>query len=396
MCTISINPASIVAVPVGTSGWVMVTLSGTVANCTSSNVRATVACSGFSNFGDAVLTGNTWKAQVRVQCPCGTPVTITATCNDTPPCTDTLNTTLTCTCCPKGNISYCVEYGPSGQALVKFENYVTVQSGCAPVQVQRDFGDGSPLGIIKTFSSGNNKYTEIHAYNISGNYTSTLNILSPSSCSPAQTTVQISPPPLCSTSSLFGAICKILQFFFLLDGSVAVVLFASSFFGCLAVNQQLTMVALALGVAAVLFLLLLWFLCRKCTCKLLLKLLGQLLLVIGVLFSLFILQPNCLILSFTINPLSFMIGATIVVFLIAFFILYRLWYGQGCCPVTICDFWQAVGFAMTVAFLAAPLVFVILPGGVLVAGLGLALVLAYLIWNFASVQITINQGANNC
>jgi hypothetical protein len=155
------------------------------------------------------------------------------------------------------------------------------------------------------------------------------------------------------------------------------------------------MIATASTVAAGVFLLLLLLLCKACKCKLPLKLLGELLLVIGVLLSLFIVPVACLQLSTNpSNALFYIISVTALAFIVGFSFLYQ-WY-LSCCPTTICDFWQAVIFAMGVAFVAAPLVFVTMAGGVAPLGVGLALLLVYLIFNFASIQIIVNQSANNC
>lgn len=146
-----------------------------------------------------------------------------------------------------------------------------------------------------------------------------------------------------------------------------------------------------MAIAAVLSLSFLYLVCRKCTCNLLLKLLGQLLLIIAILLSMFIVQPACILMSsFT------MIWLTLLVLAIAIFVLYNLWYLQSCCPLTICDFWQAVIRAMTIAFLAAIILYTILAGGVLPLGLLLTVAFTYAISSIASAQIVINQNASNC
>jgi hypothetical protein len=401
MCTLTINQAATVAVPIG-NNQIEVTLSGTVANCTSNDITVMIDCRAPSGAGSAVISGNTWTATIRLGCPCGSPVTINATCKDSPPCSASYSTTLTCTCCPTGISTgpICVEYEPSGQALVKFVTMVNVQSGCFPVTVQRDFGDGT-MGSPKTYTDLSTPDTEIHIYSASSVghiYTSIVNVLSPASCTASQTTtVTIDPSPPCATWPLLTAICKVFQFSFLLSGSASIVLFISLLAGCSGNNSSLLQLATGLAISAVILLLLIWAACRKCICRFLLKLLGQLLLVIGVLLSMFIVQPACLQLALgTFTALTWIILITVVVLLFGYFVLHRLWYGQGCCPVTICDFWQAVIFAMTVAFVAALVVFVALPLGVQALGLVLALLLANSIMNFAGIQININQNAQNC
>jgi hypothetical protein len=402
MCTISINPGSIIGVSTAGGTITVLTVSGTVANCSTNTIKVTATCQGYSAYALATISGNTWTAtNLDVKCLCGTPVTITATCQDPTPCTDTLNNiTPICSCCPTGVSTgpICVEYNSAGQALVKFTTNVNVPAGCAPVIVQRDFGDGY-LGSQKTYPNQSQPDTEIHIYNTSsgvGNvYTSIVNILSPSSCPPSQTTVTISQPPLCATNSLVAAICRILQFFFLLTGSTAIVFFISKLGGCSAVSFSLIG---GLAASAVIFLLIIWAACRDCVCAFLQKLLGQLLLVIGVLLSMFIVQIACLQLTLgpPFTPLTWIILITVVVLYFAYLVLHGLWYRQGCCPVTICDFWQAVIFAMIVVFAAALVAYLVLAPGVQALGLVLALVFANAIMTFAGIQINLNQNANNC
>jgi hypothetical protein len=100
MCTISINPASITAVPLGSgaNSPTKITVDGTVTNCISNSVLVEVECAGQApSRAQAVITGNAWTVTLQSKCPCASQVTITAVCKDSPPCTDTLNTTLTCT-----------------------------------------------------------------------------------------------------------------------------------------------------------------------------------------------------------------------------------------------------------------------------------------------------------
>jgi len=398
MCTISINQASLVATPIGSNAS-QISLSGTVANCTSQSVWVEVACQGIApSRAQAVISGNTWTVTLQSKCPCGTPITITAVCNDTPPCTDTFSPTLICNCCPTIKTRpICIEYR-SGKAFVKFITDVTVPNGCGPITAQRDFGDGT-LGSLHTYTTGqnstaNNLNIEIHSYNTYSfpyNVTSTVHQLSPPSCPPTtQVTFTIDPPPPCSVSFWVGLICNVARFLFLLYASAGVVSFVASFTGCLTFNSALTPIALGFAAGAGFFLLILWLACRKCMCDLLLKLLGQLLMVLGVIFSMFILQTNCFSPSMTA-----MILLTAALLWFGYLIL-RGWYGQACCPVSICDFWRAIIDAMLVAFVGALLVFLILQGGVAAFGIGLALLLAYLIMAYASLQVTNNTAANNC
>jgi len=402
MCTIAINPASIVAVPIGTTG-TLVTVSGTIANCVSNAIKVTITCPGSSVFVGAVITGNTWTAQVDPHCICGTPVTITATCQDTVPCTATLNTVLNCGCCPQVSTTANQGlYNSSGQQLITFMTHLTFPSGCA-VTVQRDFGDGT-LGAIKTFTSlpNPNPYPETHAYSVGSSYTSNLNVLSYASCPPFSKQVIVSTvAPSCATSSFCAAVCRLFQFLFLLFGSTAGVLFIACTSPICNPPTAFPLLPVATGwaIAAGAFLLLLFVFCRKCVCGFWLKMLAQLLVIIGAVMFMFVPpQPNCT------QPLPFptpwtALWAALLVLIIGVFpLLYASWYQQlkTVCPLTICDFWQAIKDAATIAILAAFLVFSFLGVFVTVTHLGFALLVITLLLINVNHQIVVNQNAHNC
>jgi hypothetical protein len=392
MCTISINPASITAVPLGPGLEAQVSVSGTVANCTSNSITVTVSCPNVKGGSPAVISGGTWTATVPSKCICGSAMTITATCNDPTPCSATLTTTLTCNCCPQLSTDpICPpQYQTSGPALIKFVTNVSVPNGCNPVTVQRDFGDGT-FGATHTYTSGQNAYVETHAYATGVIYTSTVNVLSPSSCTPDVISVPVLPPPPCATSNFVAAICTFFEFLFLLNGSAALVTgFATFYPPCTLINNLLPAIAIGFAIAALFALGILTLLCRKCTCRLVVRLLGQLVLIAGVLLAMF-LAPGCVTL-----PLLSMLWVTLLVLLIGWVTLFVLWYQRSCCPLKICDFWRAVVQAMVVAVIAAVVVFTALAGGASAIGLAISVALAFAILTLASLQVVMNQNAGNC
>lgn len=397
MCTVSINPSSVTAVPLGSGVTpIQISVSGTVANCTSNSVRVIVDCgpnvAGSST--QATISGNTWTATLPSKCSCGSSVAITAICNDPIPCSTTLNTMLMCNCCPTVTTDpLCPpQYKTSGSALIKFvTNVMLPAAGCNPVSVQRDFGDGT-LGVTKTYAGGTNAYVEIHAYAPGATYTSTVNIVSLPSCPPDVIQVSILPPPPCATSTLVAAICAVFEFLFLLNASLGVVAFVAAFFAlCITLNTALPAIATGLVITALFALLLIYTICRKCSCRVLIRLLGQLLFIIGVLLAMFIAQPACV----TVSLLT-AIWVTFLVLLIAVVVLYAVWYQRSCCPLKICDFWRAVIQAMTIAIVAAVIFYTILAGGALPLGLFITMALIFAILNIAALQIVINQNAGNC
>lgn len=416
MCTITINPASIVAVPIGTTG-AHVTVSGTIANCTS-NVRVTIACTGSSVSGNAVITGNTWTAQIRPGCICGTLVTITATCLDSPPCTATLNTVLNCGCCPTVTTTANQGlYNNAGQQLITFMTHLTFPAGCA-VTVQRDFGDGTSGAIMNFTSLPNpNPYPETHAYNVGSSYTSHLNVLSHASCSPSSINPVVSTTaPSCATKSLFTALCKLFRFLFLVFGATSAVLFVAAIpppgsgtvptAGCIVVNNALLAIATGWAIAAGIFFGLLYLCCRKCVCGFFVKMLGQLLVIVGGILFMFVLPANCMQPFPFTTPFAALVFAALILVIGVAGVLYASWYlsppgFKNICPLTICDFWQAIKEAFIFAILAAFLVYSSLamgtPPGLLWTHLGFDLLVIILVLiPSANSQITINQNAHQC
>jgi hypothetical protein len=402
MCTIAINPASVSAIPVGNG--MQVTVSGTVNNCVSQNVWVMIECGGRPPIrGQAVITGSTWTITLISQCPCGTQITITAVCNGTPSCQDVYTTTLTCNCCPTISTEPpCFEYDSSGHALVRFKTHVNVPGGCAAVTVLRDFGDGS-FGQSQTYGANtSNIYSEVHAYVAGYVYHSTVNVTSPAlspPCPSSQISIQTSQPPPCAQNYWLGVFCMIAQMAFLIFAGTAIVMTFMEIFGCGAfVTNSMLGGFVLLAIVAFLFI---WFACAQCACDFARKLLGQLLLVCGILFSMLIVPSACIGLLFIPNvtnakETAFFIGLTVLLLFFGWLVLHLLWQGQGCCPVTICAVWQAIIVAMASAVAACLLVFIMTNPAVQPWGFVTGCLLAGFITNIAHNQIIINQNAHNC
>jgi|GEM_PF-3331115 len=401
MCTISINSASLAAVPIGTIDGTVVSISGTVTNCTSNHISVTVACAGKApGSADAVISGNTWTASVYNKCICGTPVAITATCQDSVPCTATYNTVLSCSCCPQvSTVSNQGLYNSAGQRLVTFVTTLTFPAGCSGT-VQRDFGDGN-LGAQHTFISSPDSYQETHAYNTGLTYTSNLNVLSNASCGPSSDSVVVSTAaPPCATSSFWAAVCRLLQFMFLWFGAAAGVLsIASASPVC---NPPYTfplfVIAAGCAITATVFLVVLYLICRKCVCGFTVKLLGQLLLIMGVVLFMFVLPANCTQSVPFSTPVMALALAMLLLLGGGVALLYVLWYQQlsNNCPLNICDYWRAISDALIVAIFVALLVFASMSTGLTVIHLGIALLAISLLLIMSNQQIQNNQNAGNC
>jgi hypothetical protein len=293
----------------------------------------------------------------------------------------------------------------TGQQQITYVTTLTFPAGCS-VTVQRDFGDTS-FGATHTFTASPVTYTETHAYN-SGSYASHLNILSNPFCGPSSTAVATSPggAPPCATISLWASACKLLQVLFLLSAAVAAVLFiASASSVCSAVNPALAPIAVGLAISAGIFLLLLYLFCRKCVCGFLVKLFGQLFVIVGAVLLMFVLPT---ILPALINcaqpfpfpgPFAALWAAMIAMLIGAAGLLSGGWYLQykAICPLNICDYWQAIKNALILAVLVVIIVLVALMGAVpLVPHALFAVAVILILLVLVSLQIIINQNAGNC
>jgi hypothetical protein len=106
-------------------------------------------------------------------------------------------------CCP--DITAKVEYGPcdpAGNSLVTFHVTVTpvTTPGCPPTTVQMDFGDGSSLGALHTFTSAGT-FTEQHPYS-AGPHTPFIKITSPLGCKQVQIPINVQCPSCCPDISI--------------------------------------------------------------------------------------------------------------------------------------------------------------------------------------------------
>lgn len=198
MCTVAIT--SVLGTP-SSSATTNVVVQGTVVACNSGVVNVTVGCAGSASGGTATVTGGNWSVTIQSKCLCNAPVNVTAVCPDNPPCSATFTGPLPCNCCPRVTVT-APQIGPcdaNGNRPVTFITSISVvQSGCAPVVVERDFGDNTTGAAQVISTAGTFTYTEVHTY-APGNYTSLLNVLSPSGCPPAPIAVSVPscPPVAC-------------------------------------------------------------------------------------------------------------------------------------------------------------------------------------------------------
>lgn len=121
--------------------------------------------------------------------------------------------------------------------------------------------------------------------------------------------------------------------------------------------------------------------------------------VIGAILSMFIYQPVCMHLPPSATQAQAQLNAVwLTILFLAFGSAFlTAWVYKTCCPRTICDFWQAIIYAMSVAFVGSAIVFTFLqPGGVTAIGLAVAVALIYAIIGIATAQIVINQNNNKC
>jgi hypothetical protein len=401
MCTITIDPNSISSVATSATT-ATVTFSGTATGCSNNNVTAAVQCGGISNQGVVQFwTPTFWSAQVSVNCPCGSPAAILVTCNETPPCTATYSTTLVCGCCPQ--VSTTVNHGlwnSAGQQSVTFVTTLTFPQGCI-VKVQRDFGDGT-FGAQQTFTSSPATYVETHAYG-PGGYASNLNILSNSSCGPSTTQLTTSGggAPPCATSSFWANVCLVVPLLFLVSaGAAGLLLFASlSSPACVGLNSALPGIAAGFAIAAGVFLLVLYLLCRKCQCGFPWKLLGQLITIVGAVSFIFVFVPDCMVglpaTAFFLTPF-YALGFALVVLIIGAAGVLSSWYQTQyiVCPLTICDYWRALRDALFIAIPVAVIVAIALV--ITLLSLVYDLLIIVILIALCYLEIITNQNAGKC
>ena len=398
MCTITINP--VFSTAPGAPGHTIVSLEGTY-NC-AGTIDVTIGCLGAASQATQALKINAtmWIVNVDVpNCPCGSPITITATCNDTPPCTTTLNTLLLCSCCPTVNSTTVSQnvWNSSGQLLVTYVTNLTIPAGCS-VTVQRFYGDGA-VGAVHTFTSSPASYQETHAYNAQASYSSQLVVLSNQACSLPLIQITVPSAPPCSTIPFWATACRTLQVLFLLAAAAAGVLaIASTSPACVGANGALPATTGGLTITAMIFFFIVSAVCRGCICAFVWKLIGQMLFIMGMVALMFVLPANCTHLVPFATPNLALAAAMLLIAVGAGAVLYVIWY-QNCkqtCPLTICDYWQTIKEALIIAVFVALAVYFILGTGMTPTHLGFDLLVIVLLVFFANQQIQACQNAGKC
>jgi len=360
-CTISIT--NITGAPISSSA-TSVAVSGTISGCTSGQVNFSVGCGVQSVSGIATVSSGTWSGSVDTKCLCGQSVTVIATCSNDATCTTTTTQTLVCNCCPhitnfKKFIGLC---DSTGKRLVTFTATVFVPPQCSAT-VQIDFGDGN-FSTPETFgSSGNNPITPVtHPYVTGYIYTATIIVLSPTGC---QNSVPISVDasqkcPPCSTNAITAAFCIVFRYLFLLSATVALtLLFASISPVCTTCNGAIAGITLTFTIAAGLFGIALFLLCRKCICSFFLRLFGQIIMMVGFLLIMYMGTLSCTHPFPFLNQTQTLAAVILFVALGTIAILYILWYGnfKNRCPLTICDLLCAYVEALVIDLVAALIVY---------------------------------------
>ncbi len=391
MCTVTINPASISAVPLGANN-MLLSLSGTVANCTSNSVTVTLVGPGGPSNHQATISGSSWSGTLETLCPCGSSVKIIVTCNDSTPCSATYNTTLFCNCCPGISATYKEGLCSNGLRLITFKTTVTVPPQCV-VSVQRDFGDGTS-GVVMTYNS-TQTYTETHGYPQNNSlFLSNVNVVSNLTCPPLTHTVNVvnSLCGACSSEPWLALFCMILRLGVVVAGATATALFLAGGTGCGTVSVG---AYYAIAAAAALLFILVW--CQDCICQWWTKLPGQLLTAFGASFFLFV-PPSCSSLSISgwFNP-ALAIAGVCLFFVGMLWLLRQAWWigNEDICPLNECDYWDAVAEAMFCAGIATAFIVIAIPtlGTV---NLGLALGVIGLVLALAAVMTIINTLFHRC
>ncbi|HVA98501.1 MAG TPA: hypothetical protein VNG53_06370 [Bacteroidia bacterium] len=338
----------------------------------------TVTCTG----SGAVLLGTTlWQGSVPCACICGANnVTITATATCTSPsftCTSVPLTLTTLCCCPSSTTAIIYGSCSNNAQLVTFNTIVSIPDACT-FTFRRNFGDGN-FGGNNTFTGpGTFNYpVEQHNYNAPNTYTSSLDVLPPPYGCGTIETINVSVSCAgCFSSVSLAALCRFLEFLFLLSMTLALGIGYSQ--PCISLG--VAAVWFGIGLLALVVYLLLQ--CNKCVCDFFLKYFGEIFIAVGFVNLMYIPMQCNAVFGFPafINALIF--------FTLGFLILY-LWYNNNklTCPLLICDFWCAAGgtlnmtSATNIAIFATILID-IFSVGALTAGLVVALLVitAFAAW----------------
>ncbi|MDA8441494.1 MAG: hypothetical protein M0Z55_03870 [Peptococcaceae bacterium] len=156
---------------------------------------------GDGNFGPVVtITSITTFNESHYYNPTGSPYTACLKVISPSGCPDTcitVNIPL-CDCCPTLSNLAILQVGPcnNGHRLVVLTATVTIPTGCPPVDVQWNFGDGN-FGAVTAISS-TTTFSVTHLYLANGtSYTACLNVVSPTGCPSACLNVSLQPCSCC-------------------------------------------------------------------------------------------------------------------------------------------------------------------------------------------------------
>lgn len=351
-------------------------ITGELEGCPSSEIGLSVTCgsNSYTALADVLPGQNSWSGTVPGPgCACGEPITVVAVCTADASCAASLTTSTLC-CCPVVTTSLIYGSCTGSSQLVTFDTSVSISTpGCA-FTFRRNFGDGI-FGAQNTLTGTTyvNLPLEQHSYATPNTYTSTVDVLSPPGCGVVDSATVVAQCDSCHTNNLVAALCQLLETIFLVSISVGLVLTA--------VTPCTTPLVTSLVFGTAIVALALFYLlgCDKCICGNWLKWIGQILLVAGILFFMFIL-PSCSLLS---GLPAFVIALLLIA---AGFSYLSDWYNhnKSTCPLIICDLWCAVAGLMNTRSctnLAAlgGLAIVALTAGVLWAGYGVLIFVIALI-----------------
>lgn len=381
-CNITI--VSVVQDPITGHIWVR----GKLGDCVSRKVDLTVTC-GTSTYTDSVPhTSEFWTAIIPASnCGCGQPITVEAHCSGNPACTTTFATNILC-CCPQ--VSTQVVYGScvGNNELVTFNTFVYINTACT-FTFRRNFGDGNFGGQHTLTGVGNfNLPPEQNPY-AQGNYTSTFDVISPVGCALSDSVNVVVQCGQCHTSPFFALLCRILQWVFLLSASVGLVLTAVTPCGTIAVTLSF------MGTATLSYLLFMLLRCNKCICDPVPKFAGQIAIIMGIIFFIFLIPLPCTVLSWGV-------ALMIALFLMGFgFLVLGTWYNQNknTCPLLICDVWCAVGGVLNIhactnlSIVGAAIVWSVT--GATLTALGISLFVAVIVAAVANGPLTTSPCNNS-
>ncbi len=285
------------------------------------------------------LAGNAiWHASVPCDCICGlNNVNITASASCDNPlfgCSTTVPFTLsTLCCCPSATTAFTLGLCSGTTQLVTFTTVVSIPDACT-FTFRRNFGDGT-FGSNQTFTGPGTIYLypmEPHNYTVPGNFTSDIDVLSPPYGCGTIESVNVSVACAgCYSSVSLGALCRFLEWLFLLSLTLAL----GIGFSTPCVSFGWAAISFGTGLLALFFFLVLQ--CQHCVCDVLLKSWGRIFISAGFVNIMYT-QPGCA----AVTLWAALINALILITL-GFLTLWA-WYtgNKSTCPLIICDYWCAV------------------------------------------------------